>query len=267
MFPALSIRQAKWRTSVYCRIISVVILSFISSAAAASPEEAGLIVPGINLREITFREGERVQYLVISEAYGITDSSLVTFSVFSRRGSEAGIEIESSPIPLDSAETLVVRIVISGQALDPGCSESDSLRFESVILKRGSEPFRALNEEEKADIDISDYFFDPSLYRKTSLPGDTLKTPAGSFFCESTKFTRSSRNEMDLGGNRAVRIEEVKAMLWRSEQVPFWGLVRSEVTSRRRTEIDDPSIPPDMLKSGRKSYRSILISYVGADSK
>ena len=265
MFPALLIRQGRWRTSVYCRVISVVILSLISSAAAASPEEAGLIVPGINLREITFREGERVQYLVISEAYGITDSSLVTFSVFSRRGSEAGIEIESAPIPVDSAETLVVRIVISGQALDPDCSDSDSLRFESVILKRGSEPFRALNEEEKADIDISDYFFDPSLYRKTSLPGDTLKTPAGSFFCESTKFTRSSRNEMDLGGNRAVRIEEVKAMLWRSEQVPFWGLVRSEVTSRRRTEIDDPSIPRDMLKSGRKSYQSILISYVGAD--
>ncbi|MFO7915108.1 MAG: hypothetical protein R6U43_05395 [Candidatus Krumholzibacteriales bacterium] len=267
MFLSVLINRAKQRILSNCGIISVAILSIIGFAAPDSSGESGVMVPGINPRDITFREGERVQYLVISEAYGIRDSSLVTFSVFRRTGSEAGIEIESAPIPADSAEAVVVRIVLSGQALNPGCSDSDSLRFESVILKKGSEPFRALTGEEKAEIDINDYFFDPSKYRKTPLPRDTLTTPAGEFFCESMEFTRSSRDEMNLGGNRAVRFEEVKALLWRSEQVPLWGLVRSEVISSRRTEIDDPSIPRDMLKSGRKSYRSILVSYVGVNKE
>lgn len=265
MFSAFLIKRAQQKMSGNYRFISLALLSIISLTATASPEEGGVMVPGINLRDITFREGEKVQYLVISEAYGIKDSSLVTFSVFSRTGSEAGVEIASAPIPADSAGTVVVRVVLSGQSLEPGCSDSGDIRFESVILKKGSEPFRALSDEEKADIDIRDYFFDPSKYRETPLPADTLKTPAGRFFCESMKYIKSKRDEINLGGNRAVRFEEVKALLWRSEKVPLWGLVRSEVVSSRRTEIDDPSIPRDMLKTGEKSYRSILISYVGVN--
>jgi len=222
------------------------------------------IIPGINLSDISFREGERVSYLVISEAYRIRDSSVVTFSVLSSGERKAEIEIESMPFPTDPNAGFAMRVALSGLSGKDQRGDSSPVKFESIMISRGAGPFRAISEDEKADLDIDDYFFDPSDYIRKTLPPDTVNTPAGDFLCECLQFSRSRRDEMNLGGNRAVRFEQRETVLWKSSEVPFWGLVKSEVVNRRRTEIDSASIPPGLLKSGEKKYKSILISYVAS---
>jgi hypothetical protein len=264
----ISLKSMKLRSGVLRYAVVYLILAALSgSVNGAVPEGGGGgFIPALNFAGNRLREGDMVKYLFISESYGIRDSSMVTFSIFRSQGREIGVEIESLPLPEDSADAVTVRAVFSADSTAAGCQEG-GIDLISVMVRSGAEPFRALNEEEKSEVDINDYFFSPSAFDRKALGSDTIRTPAGTFYCEKMLFTSSSRDEIELGGNRAVRFEETEAVLRRTDEVPLWGIVTSEVRRKRRMEIDYPSIPDRMLNSGEKLYRAVLISFVGSKRK
>ncbi|MBD3178362.1 MAG: hypothetical protein GF417_01560 [Candidatus Latescibacteria bacterium] len=249
-----------------CPGILAVLLLFlmISIPAASAPEEQRFLIPIANPAEVVFREGDKTEYLLISEAYGVRDSSLISISVLKQSGSRVGIEIESVPIAAEPADTLIMRITMSVLDKEGESSDSSRVKFDTIMIRNGSEPFRAVSDKKKEDLQIDKFFFDPEGYSRLSLPEERVMTPAGAFICRPVEFRKSSSYEINMGGNRAVRNETTRAVLCRSPGVPLWGLVRSEVVRERSTEIDSESIPDGVLNSGRKIYTAVLISFIAA---
>ena len=56
-------------------------------AAGPAFSDVDFLVPGVSLHSVDFTAGTSVSYLIITEAHGIKDSSLVTLEV---TGEEAG---------------------------------------------------------------------------------------------------------------------------------------------------------------------------------
>ncbi len=247
--------------SILSIMITMIFLFSFFIPLGVRAANADFLIPGISFEEINFGSGARVEYLIISEVYEIKDTTMVTFSVLDSLEDKTVLEIISSPWPQNPREMIVIRVMMSDGGSTTGSLNNIYSVLEKVIIKEGESPFREATEKEIKDFELDKLFIHSEEFRKKQLPPGRLKTPAGEFRCELKEFSRKWERKINLGGNEATRFEEEKNLLWTSGEVPFWGLVQSEVTRKTYTKMDSPHILEGMLNSKETFLRAILISY------
>jgi len=207
---------------------TALLLAFPASPAAAS--DVDFLVPGVSLRSIEFTPGASVTYLVISEAHGIADSSLVTLTVTGDGPGGADLEVRSTTWPPVDSETVTVRLTLCSDAAALRTAEELRGCISGVLVKDGDEPFREPTEAEIEDFDMGRLFISRGEgMRRRELDPETVVVPAGEFRCEVVEYYMGDTRDVAMGGITAVRTEEETSVLMISPEIPFWGLVRSRV--------------------------------------
>jgi hypothetical protein len=193
-------------------------------------------VPGVSLHSIDFTAGTSVSYLIISEAHGIRDSSLVTLEVTGIDSGAAILEITSTTWPPVDAEMVTVRLTLCADAGRMSTPEEFYACISDILVKDGTEPFREPSMEELEDFDIGRLFLKRNEgFQRQELEPERVEVPAGIFPCEVFEYFRSDRRDVAMGGITAERFEDERSILRISSEVPFWGLVRSRVERSSKT--------------------------------
>lgn len=219
----------------------IALIVFIACLSAGQPVCAAsvdFLIPGVSLESLTFDAGARVSYLVVGEAYGTSDSSLVELAVIDRLDGMVTIEISSSPFPESVEEKITVRLVLDEQVRAIHSPEKFHEYVTKVYVKEGSDPFREPTTEEIRDYDLETVFIKKREdVQCTVLDDEEVITPAGVFQCTVNELLKSVIKPVNLGGVEAETREQERSVLYLSGSVPFWGLVRSRVESSRSTRI------------------------------
>ena len=247
------------------------VLAVLSSACAAPgyADAANLdfLVPGISLRSVSFEAGARVSYLIISESYGIADTSVVELAVLETGGGKVLLEVSTSPYPRTPDETLWVRLRLGEGVRKIESSEEFMPFVQEVLVREGSGGIFERPESEEIDELELERMFLPSRadMERVSLGSEEVETPAGGFLCDKYGLKSEKSLQVQLGGVEAVRYEREETFIWLSSDIPFWGLVRSRIERESST-----SLPGDRRFQPRPKKtltESILISYTNAESR
>lgn len=235
----------------------VVLAVFMRPAHVAAVD---FLIPGISLRSVSLLPGARVSYLVISEAFGATDSSYVELRVLEHEQGEFGLEIITGPYPLSKRERVTVKLRLAERVLAIASADEFRSCLKEILFKEGSEAFRTPTARELDDLDIERIFLRSSEgMERTLLEDAKIATPAGVFLCEGMQGSRREIRPVSLGGIPAERIDEEVSELWISRDVPLWGLVKSRVEERNFTKVS--GVHPAPASPRLTVTQSILISY------
>ncbi len=224
--------------------------------------EAGFLVPGISLGSVDFGSGSFVEYIIVSHAFGVSDTSIVGISVVDTSAGGVLLEIFSSPYPISVDETVKICVLLCG-AVDTISDREVFLDcIESIHVKEGAGAYREPSQEELDEFDIGSLFVDDRDNMDFArLPGGIIDTPAGSFRCDTEEYSKIDRYDVKLGGVDAERMEEVVSTLWLSDTVPLWGLVKCRMERSSHTTIKGgrggPGPSPTVTESILYSYGSI----------
>ncbi|MBN2184974.1 MAG: hypothetical protein JW746_06565 [Candidatus Krumholzibacteriota bacterium] len=238
---------------------------FISPASAG---DIDLLIPGVSLGSVSFTEGSSVEYMIVSEAYSVFDTSIVRLSVLESEEGGFLLEIISSPFPEIEEETVAVRLFLKDGISEARTPEAARKFIDRVFLREGQGPFDQQGAEEIDKFDLDKLFIRDWEMKEEKVKGqEKVETPAGSFDCRVSEFFKSETDSVKLGGVDAVRFEEQSSRLMISEKVPFWGVVRSRVERKSYTRLSSAS------RSGRPPRpkvtvtESILVSFSSASGR
>ncbi len=243
--------------------LALCIAAGLSCAAAVQTGAADLdfLVPGISLRSVSFEAGTSVSYLIVSESYGVSDTSVVELAVLEAEAGTVLLEVSTSPFPRIPDETVWVRL-----RLEEGVREIESAdRFmsyvrEVLVKEGGSDGFERPDSEDVEELELERMFL-PSRADSERVPlgGEEMETPAGRFTCDKFGFESERSMQVQLGGVDAVRYEREETLIWLSSDVPFWGLVRSRIERESSTTL--PADSRFQPRPRRTLTESILVSY------
>ncbi len=238
----------------------------LAASTLAAPGEAraadvDFLVPGVSVGSVHFEEGAAVSYLVISEAHGIRDTSMVSLEVLRSKGDDIELQINSSDWPVSQDETVSVLL-----RLCPGASSASSTGefldcVKKILVREGSGDYREPTPEEIDDFRVERLFMDRKEGTEETMTGEEeISVPAGTFECDVYEQSATDSSRMDLGGFQAVRTESEKSVLHISSSVPFWGLVRSRVERSVVTEYS-PGSPAPSSRPRLTVTESVLNSF------
>jgi len=217
--------------------VSLFLAVFIlAPPGARSDSKVDFLLPGLTLEGLSLREGAAVGYLVVTEAFGVMDSTGGSMEVKRAGDGRVEVHIVTSRIPPDEESTLSV-IIRFPEGIE-GVESTDELRssIDEILLKTGSEPYRHPTDEELKEFGLDEVFVERNRELKAAvLDSETVSTPAGTFQCSVTAYSGTKRKKVDLGGISAERVEESRVTLWRSGGVPVFGLVKSRLETRKQT--------------------------------
>ncbi|MDD3643288.1 MAG: hypothetical protein PHQ19_07505 [Candidatus Krumholzibacteria bacterium] len=207
--------------------------------APAASVEVDFLIPGVSLESVDFRPGTSVTYLIVSEAHGVRDSSLVTLAVESADSLGVGLRVVSSPHPFDQSESVAVHLTLCPGVRGVLTPDEFYACIGDILVRDGTGPMREPSIEEIEGFDIDRLFLRrrEGLQREQRSP-ETVVVPAGEFSCEVWEYFRSERRPVEMGGIEALRIEEERSILRICPDVPFWGLVSSRVERSSSTAHD-----------------------------
>ena len=114
------------------------------------------LIPGVSLENVSFEEGSSVRYLIISEAYGVLDTTMAGLSVIESEKDSFLLEIVSSSWPVMSSETVAVRLWLSPDIRSAGSAEDVRTAIRSVMVKMDEDGFREPSSEEIEDFGLAD---------------------------------------------------------------------------------------------------------------
>ncbi len=216
--------------------ISLCITAIMLPAAGPASADVDFLVPGVSLHSVDFTTGTSVSYMIISEAHGIRDSSLVTLEVTGNGTGGACLEIMSTTWPPVDMEAITVRLTLCPGVAEMSTPEEFYACISDILVRDGTEPFREPSFEELEEFDIGRLFLKRSEgLQRQELEPESVEVPAGTFRCDVYEYFRSDRRDVEMGGITAERFEEERSILRISPDVPFWGLVRSRVTRTTKT--------------------------------
>ena len=241
--------------------LGVLVAVVVFSAGGGSCGDVDFLVPGVSFETLSFDTGARVDYLIVSHAFGTEDTSLVGLAVLEADETDVILEILSAPWPVVEEEAVTVRLKLDRDVTS--VSENSNFRdyLKGVQVRDGTGPFRVPSEDEIENFDLEKIFISKrSGFQLEGLDPEEIETPAGRFTCEVRELSSSVKRTVNLGGIDAVRIEEEWSAVWRSSEVPFWGVVRSRVERIRKTELQDGSLLDD-ASATKTVTESILYSY------
>ncbi|MCK4237008.1 MAG: hypothetical protein KAX38_07795 [Candidatus Krumholzibacteria bacterium] len=239
MFHHSAMKSKLRRTSAIALLCSFIVLFMcILAPPRAYSGNVDFIVPGVSLDSISFDVGARVTYLIISQAYGTSDSSVVDLAVLDSTDSGILLEVVLSPYPGSKEETVTARLLLYGEIKKISSSDEIHSCIKEILVKEGTAPFRKPSAEEIEDFDLEKIFLSSNQGRtRNKLPAERVETPAGDFICEVDEISKGTVRPVKLGGIDAERELKERTVLWISDEVPFWGLVRSRVETTTSTRI------------------------------
>ena len=209
-----------------------------SAAPPAPPSRVDFLIPGISLESLSLGVGARVSYLVVTHTFGAADSSFIEIRVLGRAGKEYSLEITSSPYPKSIEASMRVRIRVSEGITRVSSPAGVRSMIREILVRNGSEPYRAPTAEELKEADVENLFTRPAPEAtRTELGTDRVSSPAGTFLCSVVEYSSTDRRKVTLGGVEADRVDTETSRVWLSKEVPFWGVARSRVERTSRTSV------------------------------
>ena len=211
-------------------LLGAAVFFVVLVAGPAAGTGIDFLVPGVALEAVDFRAGTSVVYLVISEAHGVRDTSLVGLEITRADSLGVGLEIVSSGWPREPEETIAVSLTLCPGVRGVRSSEEFHDCIGEIRLRQGSGPLREPSSEEIEDFDLERLFLKRREgIRREELAPEQVSVPAGTFPCAVVEYFHSDRRRVSIGGVTAERLEEERSTLRLSPQVPLWGLVSSRV--------------------------------------
>jgi len=243
---------------------AALLCAILALAAACPPARAAdldFLVPGISLRSVSFDPGSRVAYLVVTESYGVADTSVVELAVLEAGCGTALLEVSTSPYPRLPDETAWVRLRLDEGVRDMETSDRFVSFVREVLVREGETgPFEEPSKEDVEELDLERMFLPSGAdSERVPLGREEIGTPAGDFLCDKYGLENERSMEVKLGGVDAVRREREDTTIWLSPDIPFWGLVRSRIERESSTILPDGSRFQPRPKT--TVTESILISY------
>ncbi len=219
------------------------------------------LIPGVPLKSVSFEQGAMVEYLSISETFGVKDSSLVRIEVLEIVDGKVVMLICNSSYPPLPDESVRAKIIMSENIREMSSPSQYGKYIKEIYVRQGEEGYRQASQDDLDELDVGRLFIQTAEGVR-ELPPDSaeVETPAGSFSCRVGEYISSSAKKINLGGVEGHRKEEVSSKLWKSERVPFWGIVRSRVKRKSSTSIPGPSSLNE-LDSKVVLTESMLLSY------
>jgi len=249
------------RTLRATRIIVICAALAAALPAGAKASRVDFLIPGMSLDSVSLVPGARVSYLVISSGFGAADSSVVELRVLERRAGTVTLEVLSSPYPKSISESTRLRMRLSEGILRASSPEEARACVREVLVRNGTEPYRAPTAKEREEFDIEGVFSRarPDA-RRTSLGAASLATPAGTLRCALVEYASTETRAVFLGGVEAVRRETIASRLWLAKEIPFWGLARSRV--EKTTATMEAGGAPRVLGAPKTTLtESVILSY------
>jgi len=249
-------------------VIFFVLAAPLLCAAPGSADAANLdfLVPGISLRSVSFEAGTRVAYLIISESYGIADTSVVELAVLEADVGAVLLEVSTSPYPRTPDETVWVRLRFDEGVREIESSDEFMSFVQEVLVREGSTgTFEQPESEEIEELELERMFL-PSRADTERVPlgREEVETPAGRFPCDKYGVRSERSMQVQLGGIEAVRYEREETFIWLSPDIPFWGLVRSRIERESSTSL--PKRPRFQPRPKTTLTESVLVSYKNAQA-
>jgi hypothetical protein len=225
-----------WTGPVFAAISIAAAFACIPSVHATNLD---FLVPGISLRSVAFESGSRVAYMVVSESYGIADTSLVELAVLEASGGRILLEVSSAPYPRFPAETVWVKMRLFDRVKKISSPDEFLSCVDEILVREGdAESFREASRDEIEELDLERMFLpSPADTERVHLGHEEIETPAGVFSCDRHEMKREENRPVTLGGVAAQRFEREHTVLWLSGDVPFWGLVRSRIERESSTKL------------------------------
>ncbi|MBN2070520.1 MAG: hypothetical protein JW814_03595 [Candidatus Krumholzibacteriota bacterium] len=225
-------RLTLWKTAVSSALFLLCSFSFVKGSGI------DLLIPGVSLESVSFDSDASVEYMIISEAYGVNDTSKVKLSVLGTDSCQILLEIVSSDFPEVAEENLTIRLYLDSGIVNARTAEEAGKCIGTVLLKKGTGAFEKPDDSEIDEFDLEKLFLkDGGEMEEKELGNEEVETPAGRFECSVREFARSEEHDIRLGGVDAVRFEEETSRLAVSGRVPFWGVVSSRVERRSFTRV------------------------------
>jgi hypothetical protein len=249
-------------TVLLCLLLTL--LAAINAPASTCATELDFLVPGISLRSVSFEAGTAVSYLIISESYGVADTSVVELAVLDAESTTVLLEVSTSPYPRTPGETVWVRLRLEEGVRYIESSDEFMSFAREILVKEGEEGgFERPADEDIEELELERMFL-PSRTDtgRVQLGPEEVETSAGLFQCDKFGIVEEQTMQVNLGGIEAVRYEREETFIWLSPEVPFWGLVRSRIERESSTSL--PGRPRFQPRPKSTVTESILVSYRGA---
>lgn len=208
---------------------------FVCLLAAAAPAHAvDFLIPGLEVGRLRFQVGSWVRYLSGTMAEGQSDTSIVLIGVVGSEGSDLyWVEFVSETPGMGPESRVGVRFLIDQSVIDAGSRDEVIEKVHRIIVQRGLRPpeeeaLESLENEKLVPV------FERSAGEDRLLEEETLPVGGSVVHCRHRLVVSEESKEIPLGKRTLERTERTEAHTWVSEQVPFWGLVKS--SSLRRSE-------------------------------
>lgn len=216
------------------------------------------LIPGLEVSTLRFEVGSWVRYVSGTLAEGQADSSLVQIGVVGQEGDDLyWVEFVSETPGEGEASRIGVRFLISSEVVHASSRDEVLERVHRIIVQRGDR-----SPEEKTLDTLADRKLVPILERdegeSRDLGAETLTVGESSFLCRHLLVVTERVREIPLGQKTLIRSERVEAHTWISDQVPFWGLVRSSTVRRSEARTTGGRPFPGMGVRVTKEWARLL---------
>lgn len=234
---------------------------------AAAVDTGSVLLPGIDIRKVDFKVGAWCRYVVVDEAMGVADSSLVYIAVVGRESTPHGVaywlEIENGPVSSSLAERDIARALVDEDVR--GMAEGDSLyRYvRRYYVRKGGGPVEPGDVHDLKRLTI----VTPASDRDWVVaPRATVATPAGELACESRRFEKTVTSEVPSGRVKIAQRRTDRVEVWTSAAVPVFHLARC-VVERERESKTIPAVRGIPESGPRRSRTTSVVVAFGKGAK
>lgn len=206
----------------------------VSSGSFAA--EGVVLLPGVDVHNITFQTGAWCRYVVVDEAEGIVDSAELYVAVVGEEALKGGesahwVEFRSGPWGGEPAEMDAVSVLVSDAVR--GIAEGDSLYryMKQVYHCKGTGPAEPGDPRKFQQLTLTS----PTSGGDWQSAPATVATPAGEIDCIKKETTVTESREISRGRVKLVKSSVDRFVVWTSDAAPVFHLVRCEIERTRNT--------------------------------
>jgi hypothetical protein len=216
------------------------------------------IVPGLALEEARFDVGAWCRYLVIDEAWGEKDSTIVYLAVSGRQQTVDGeafwIELESGPWGSTEAERETVSALVSAGIKNAAPGDSLYHYVHAAYIRKGTGVIETADPASIKRLSLSNPTSDSAW---TLVRDVAVVVPSGTFLCERKHVSVEDNREVPMGRVKLIKHDEDKYDLWFADEVPIFHLVKCVIERVRDTKtVPRISGIPD---KGREESRTTAV--------
>lgn len=234
---------------------------------AVAADAGSVLLPGIDIRNIDFDVGAWCRYVVVDEAMGVTDSSVVYIAVVGRESTSHGVaywlEIENGPVSSPPSERDVARALVDEDVRR--MAEGDSLyRYvREYYVKKGEGPVEPGDVHDLRRLTVVHPASDRDWVVSPRAP---VATPAGELPCESRRFEKTTTSEVPSGRVTISQRRTDRVEVWTSAAVPVFHLARC-VVERERESKTTPAVRGIPESGPRRSRTTSVVVAFGKGAK